>query len=85
MTFKSIKKHKNFFCKFLTILATKKTKVAVFLKHTRIVLVFKHIFFQKWVICFLNVLKINGFCRSLMDSPLNFRKPPELSPALGLA
>ena len=85
MTFKNIKIHKIFFLQVSYNFSQKKTKVAVFLKHTRIVLVFKHIFFQKWLICFLNDLKINGFCRSLMDSPLNFRKPPELSPALGLA
>ena len=33
-------------------------------------------FFQKRLIRFVDDLKINGFCRSLTDSSVNFRKPP---------
>ena len=39
--------------------------------------VFNRLFlFHKRLIRFFNDLKINVFCRSLLDSSINFRKPP---------
>ena len=62
---------------FGAILSRKKTKFTVFKNpfRFRFQLLFC-LFIQKRLIRFVNNLKINGFCRSLMDSSVNFRKPP---------
>ena len=50
-------------------------------KKNRSVFVFSSYFFflQKRLIRNVNVLKINGFCRSLTDTSVNFQKPPQVN------
>ena len=54
----------------------KKTKFTVKKKSVPFSFLAVNFFFQKRLICSVNVLKINGLCRSLTDTSVNFRKPP---------
>ena len=73
-TLKPFKIHEFFFtCNFML----EKKRNLPFLKNNPFCFRFYTVnFFFKLLTRFVNVLKINGFLRSLTDTSVNFRKPP---------